>query len=119
MAGAEIVARRFPLRVGRGTTDHFRLQAHGVWERHLELTCPGAGPVELCARPEALTLVNGQPVQTAKLANGDVIQIGGLVLQFSLSPAKQARLNWREGFFWLALAALVAVQVVLIKTLVL
>ena len=38
MAGTEWVARRFPVRIGRAPDCHVRLDDHGVWDVHAEVT---------------------------------------------------------------------------------
>jgi pSer/pThr/pTyr-binding forkhead associated (FHA) protein len=112
-AGAEIGVCRFPFWIGRGVRDHLRVEADGVWERHLELRILDRG-VALESRPEARTHINGQRVARALLRNGDLIEIGSQKLQFWLAPVRQHGLLLREITTWLALVALVALQVVLL-----
>ena len=64
--------------------------------------------------PNVLTTVNGEPLQTAVLRNGDTITIGSARLQFWLAAAPQHSLRLRETFVWVLLAAVTAGQFVLI-----
>ena len=91
-----------------------RLEDPGVWEAHLELQRQPLAGFFLSANPEALTHVNGKPVQgTVRLCNGDTIEAGGARLQFWLGPAVQTGLGLREGLTWGGLAGLTLAQIVL------
>jgi pSer/pThr/pTyr-binding forkhead associated (FHA) protein len=68
----------------------------------------------LATAPNALTTVNGEPVQTAILRNGDIITLGSAKLQFWLAAARQRGLRLREAFVWALLAAVTAAQFALI-----
>jgi len=109
--GKTVAARRFPFGIGRHKASGLCLEEPGVWDRHLELDLqPGAG-VTLTVAPEAKATVNGQSVQTARLRNGDVIEIGAVRLRFTLAATRQRDLRLREGLTWLAWAALSAAQI--------
>jgi pSer/pThr/pTyr-binding forkhead associated (FHA) protein len=99
-AGATWVARRFPVRIGRGSTADLRLEEDGVWEQHLLLRFKPAEGWILTTQGEALARVNGQPVNEALLRNGDSIQIGAAELQFWLAEARQRALGFREAVTW-------------------
>lgn len=58
--------------------------------------------------------LNGEAVQAAVLHNGDLIEIGGLRLQFWLAEAAQRGLAWREALLWAGIAAVSALQIALI-----
>ena len=68
----------------------------------------------LSTAPNALATVNGEPVQTATLRNGDVIALGSARLQFWLAAARQRSLRLREAFVWVLLIAVTLVQFALI-----
>jgi len=70
------------------------------------------------AEPDALLSVNGVQVEQAVLRNGDVISIGALKIQFSLSPVRQYSLRARECLTWAALALLCLGQIFLIYRLI-
>jgi len=118
MAGREVVARRFPFRLGREPAADLSLPAPGVWERHAQIRCSRGPSLELNSHPEAFTGLNGQRVQRATLRNGDLIELGSVKLQFWLSPARQGSLWLREWLTWLALVGLFAAQAALIRWLV-
>jgi pSer/pThr/pTyr-binding forkhead associated (FHA) protein len=115
MAGAEVTARHFPFRVGRAASVDLRLEAPGVWQHHFELHCRYPEGFEVVCQPEVLTNLNGRRVQSAILSNGDVIELGGVKLQFWLSPTRQPSLGLREWFVWLGLATLVLFQLGVIR----
>jgi len=110
-------ARRFPFVIGRNNNADLCLEQNGIWDRHLELHLQIPDGFLLKAHPQALTRVNGQPVQQAILRNGDFIELGALKIQFSLSETRQRGLRTREFLTWFALAALCAGQIVLIYAL--
>jgi hypothetical protein len=113
-AATSTLARRFPFVVGRNSTADLCLQQEGVWDRHLELHLQFPEGFLLKSHPQALTNVNGQPVQQAFLRNGDLIEVGPLKIQFWLSETCQRGMRTREFLTWFALAALCAGQIVLI-----
>jgi hypothetical protein len=113
-AGTATLARRFPFVVGRNSTADLCLEQDGIWDRHLEFQLRIPDGFVLKAHPQALTNVNGQPVQQAFLRNGDLIEVGPLKIQFWLSETRQQGLRAREFLTWFALAALCAGQILLI-----
>ena len=68
----------------------------------------------LATAPNALTTVNGAPIQIAALRNGDLITLGSVKLQFWLAAARQRSLRLPEAFVWTLLAAVTAAQFALI-----
>lgn len=113
-AGTTMMARRFPVRVGRASRSDLRVEEEGVWDRHLRLDFNRREGVVLHTEPSALATVNGQGVETAILHNGDIIQIGSLKLQFWLGETRQASLRMREWLTWIGIAAICLGQVALI-----
>jgi hypothetical protein len=117
-AGAIVVARRFPLWVGRASGCDLQLEEPGVWDQHFSIRLnPGAG-FELDTEPNALVSANGHPVQHAVLRNGDVLEVGGAKLQFWLAEAGQRGLQLREVLFWTIVSLVTLAQVLLIYWLV-
>jgi hypothetical protein len=108
--GKAVQVRRFPVLVGRHASDDLHFQEPGVWDRHLQLTLSPSEGVTLTVAPNARATVNGRVVQTARLRNGDVLELGSVRLRFSLAATCQRDLRLREGLTWLALAALCAAQ---------
>ena len=117
-AGTQPVARRFPFRIGRAAGNELQLDDDGIWDRHLTLEFNRERGFTLVTAPQALTVVNGEPVQTAILRNGDIITLGSAKLQFWLAAARQHSLYLREMFIWILLAAVTATQLILIYWLV-
>jgi hypothetical protein len=82
------------------------LEEDGIWDQHLQLDFNPAEGFVLSARPPALAVVNGQPVQQTVLRNGDHIDIGSLKMQFWLREARQTGLRFRERLIWVGIAAI-------------
>ena len=68
--------------VGRGQDAQFRLPDTGVSRRHLEITWDGQVAMLADLGSTNGTTVNGSPVQTWQLADGDVLRIGHSSLVF-------------------------------------
>jgi len=113
-AGTRWLARRLPVRIGRASDNEFQLEDDGVWDKHLHLNFQPQQGFVLTTDANALTTVNGQPVQTALLRNGDIIAIGSAKLQFWLGATRQRSLRARELFVWALLALVASSQFALI-----
>jgi pSer/pThr/pTyr-binding forkhead associated (FHA) protein len=113
-AGAQSAARRFPFHIGRAAGNELQLEDDGVWDHHLTLEFNRQKGFTLATAPNALATVNGEPVQTAILRNGDIITLGSAKLQFWLAAARQYSLARREAFVWILLAAVTVAQFALI-----
>ena len=113
-AGTRWVARRFPVRIGRAAANHLQLDEAGVWNEHLQLDFRPAEGFVLTTRPGALASVNGQPVQSVLLRNGDSIELGSAKLQFWLGETRQRGLRIREWLVWTTVAAISLGQVALV-----
>jgi pSer/pThr/pTyr-binding forkhead associated (FHA) protein len=118
-AGAQSAARHFPFRIGRAAGNELQLEDDGVWDHHLTLEFNRQKGFTLATTPNALTTVNGEPVQAAILRNGDIITLGSAKLQFWLAAARQRSLRLREAFVWGMLGAVTAAQFALIYWLIL
>ena len=68
--------------VGRGQDAQFRLPDTGVSRRHLEITWDGQTATLADLGSTNGTTVNGTPVQTWQLADGDVVRVGQSRLVF-------------------------------------
>ena len=110
-AGTSWVARRFPVRVGRSSTNDLPLAEEGVWDDHFEVSFQPHEGFVLSTSAAALTAVNGVPVREAVLRNGDVLTVGGLRMQFWLAQTRQMGLGWREWVTWAGIAAVSLLQV--------
>ncbi len=113
-AGSQPVVRHFPFHVGRAAGNDLQLDDAGVWDRHLALECQRGEGFKLTTAPDALAAVNNQPVQTARLRNGDIITIGSVKLQFWLASVRQRGLHLREIFVWALIIIATAAQFALV-----
>jgi pSer/pThr/pTyr-binding forkhead associated (FHA) protein len=113
-AGAQSVARRFPFRIGRAAGNELQLEDDGVWDQHLTLEFQKQEGFKLTTSTNALTNVNGEPVQNVILRNGDIITVGLVKIQFWLAAARQGSLLAREFFVWALIAAVTATQLALV-----
>jgi pSer/pThr/pTyr-binding forkhead associated (FHA) protein len=117
-AGNQPVVRRFPFRIGRARGNDLQLTDDGTWDQHLTLEFHRREGFKLAVAPNALAMVNNQPVQTALLRNGDVITLGSAKLQVWLTAARQRGLWLRERFVWALLVAVVLGEFILIYRLI-
>jgi hypothetical protein len=113
-AGTALVARHFPVRVGRSPESDLQLEEPGVWADHFQIALNPAAGYVLETLPDALVTANGKPVETAVLRNGDLLEIGSLKIQFWLSDVPQRALWFREGLVWAILAGVCLGQIALI-----
>jgi predicted component of type VI protein secretion system len=117
-AGSEIVARRFPFVIGRGAEAGLRLDDAGVWDQHVEIAFEKREGFFFSVQPSATLLVNGeQQVESGKLRNGDLLQLGSAQLRFWLARSEQKTMRMREALTWTALIALFGAQIWLIYAL--
>lgn len=117
-AGGQTVVRHFPFRIGRASDNDLQLDDDGVWNLHLALEFQKNENFNLTTASGALVTVNGGPVQTTVLRNGDIITLGSAKLQFWLAAARQRGLRFREGFVWALLVFITLGQFALIYWLV-
>ncbi|QUG99438.1 DUF3662 domain-containing protein [Saccharopolyspora erythraea] len=68
--------------IGRGQEGQFRLPDTGVSRKHIEITWDGQSAMLADLGSTNGTTVNGTPVQTWQLADGDVIRVGHSSLVF-------------------------------------
>ncbi|MGD9986664.1 DUF3662 and FHA domain-containing protein [Pseudonocardia sp.] len=68
--------------IGRGQESHFRLPDTGVSRRHLEISWDGQSATLSDLGSTNGTTVNGSPVQSCQLADGDMIRVGHSSLVF-------------------------------------
>ncbi|MCL5095937.1 MAG: FHA domain-containing protein [Candidatus Omnitrophica bacterium] len=113
-SGQNLVARRFPCRIGRENGAELQLDDPGVWDRHLELDLNPSEGFVLAVLGNALATLNGHDFQRAVLHNGDLIQIGSAKMTFRLSETRQRDLQWREGLTWFFIAGLSLCQIALV-----
>jgi pSer/pThr/pTyr-binding forkhead associated (FHA) protein len=113
-AGDQLVVRRFPFRMGREPGVELVLDDPGVWADHAQIEFIKGEGFVLSTHADAVTSVNGEPVQSALLRNGDAIQLGGATVQFWLSDVRQRGLAGREFLVWTGILLATLSQLVLI-----
>ena len=60
-AGVSWIARRFPVRIGRGVGTDLQLVEPGVWDQHLRLDFDPTKGFVLQAQADARVQINGEP----------------------------------------------------------
>jgi predicted component of type VI protein secretion system len=113
-AGDRAAVRHFPFSVGRATQNHLQLEDDGVWDQHLTFDFQKEEGFTVATAANALAAVNNEPVQTARLRNGDTVTIGSVKLQFWLAAPVQRGLRGREFFFWTLVVAVTLVELALV-----
>ena len=113
-AGSQWVARRFPVRIGRSAKADLRLDDPGVWDQHLLILLKPKEGYFLQAEKDALISVNGQPLESSLLRNGDSIEFGASRIQFWLAESHQRGLGSREWLTWVGVALISLGQVALV-----
>jgi hypothetical protein len=107
--------QRFPIVVGRGPAHDLSVVDDGVWDRHLLLELAPDRQFKVRCRTEAFAAINGVVFQEqAPLRNGDVIELGGTKIRFSLSETRLSSQKLREICTWLFLTAMLLLQIGLI-----
>ncbi len=99
-AGTQLVARHFPVRIGRAVQNDLQLEDDGVWDQHLTVEFQKQEGFKLTTSASAIATLNGEPVQNAILRNGDTITVGSVKIQFWLAAARQGSLLVRESLVW-------------------
>jgi pSer/pThr/pTyr-binding forkhead associated (FHA) protein len=116
-AGERAVAAHFPFRIGRAPQNDLTLEDDGVWDQHLALEFLETKGFQLSTLANAISAVNGKPVEKAMLRNGDVITLGSAKIQFWLAPAPQRGLLLRENFVWALLILVTVAQFIILFSL--
>ncbi|MBI4662484.1 MAG: FHA domain-containing protein [Verrucomicrobia bacterium] len=114
LAGSVQSVERFPCAIGRNASSDLRVEDAGVWDRHLELDLDLLHGFTLRTSPDAFVCVNGQRIEQAVLKNGDLLEFGGVKIQFWLNQTRQRSLRTREFVTWAMFVLLSLGQVALI-----
>ena len=112
-AGTKVEVGRFPFTIGRSQGDHLRLEDRGVWESHLTISLrEDEAAFFLQHHPSASVQVNKEAVRNeTRLRMGDVIELGGARILFSLAPEEQRDYRHVEWSAWILLATVALVQI--------
>ena len=103
-AGDTIEARRFPFALGQAKECDLRIDAKGVWGKHLILDYDGKNGITATPCPDALVVVNGDSHRKKfRLNHGDLVELGAAKFHFWLAPLGQADRRLFEGSIWAAL----------------
>ncbi len=85
-----------------------------MWDKHVAIELDDNNRFQLKRVSDASVMINDEPMtKNQPLANGDVLALGSVKLQFWLGTVQQQRLSTREAAVWALLAAVTAVQVCL------
>jgi hypothetical protein len=113
-AGQVVKVEHFPWSLGRSNASDLQLAEAGIWDQHLEIHLRESEGFVASLKTSALGTLNGQAFESARLRNGDMIELGANKLQFWLSETQLRDWRWRERATWCALALLCLAQVGLI-----
>ena len=91
--------------IGSGPGTDVRLASAGIALRHAELELRADGAILINLAPQNDTALNGQTVRTAKLADGDELRVGELVLKYREASPVAAKSRGRP---WVIVASAIA-----------
>ena len=111
-AGSPVESRRFPFALGQAKECDLRIEAKGVWGRHLVLDDEGENGITATPSPDALVFVNGDAQRKKfRVNHGDLLELGAAKFRFWFAPLGQADRCGLEGLIWFALLLLALGQV--------
>jgi hypothetical protein len=100
----EVAVDRFPFVIGRAHDASLRLEASGVWNRHLVLALDPVEGLIATAGEGAMVTVDHQPIQQHRPRPGDVLTIGAVQLQILITAAsRRATAVWEIAVWFLLL----------------
>ena len=106
-AGSPVESRRFPFALGQAKECDLRIEAKGVWGRHLVLDDEGENGITATPSPDALVFVNGDAHRKKfRLNHGDLLELGAAKFRFWFAPLGRADRCGLEGLIWVALLLL-------------
>ena len=106
-AGSPVESRRFPFALGQAKECDLRIEAKGVWGRHLVLDDEGENGITATPSPDALVFVNGDAHRKKfRVNHGDLLELGAAKFRFWFAPLGQADHRGLEGVIWIALLLL-------------
>ena len=106
-AGNPVESRCFPFALGQAKECDLRIEAKGVWGRHLVLDDEGENGITATPSPDALVFVNGDAHRKKfRVNHGDLLELGAAKFRFWFAPLGQADRCGLEGLIWVALLLL-------------
>ena len=106
-AGGPVESRRFPFALGQAKECDLRIEAKGVWGRHLVLDDEGENGITATPSPDALVFVNGDAHRKKfRVNHGDLLELGAAKFRFWFAPLGQADRRGLEGLIWVVLLLL-------------
>lgn len=100
----------YPFAVGRAAGASCRLDAPGVWDRHLHFELDPSEGLQMVAGDGALVRHQGSLVTRHRVRNGDEFEAGPAVIRVMMGPPARRRLGFWELLLWLVLGVMAAVQ---------
>lgn len=88
-----------------------RLEDPGVWDQHVEITCDREQGVTARVQAPALARLDGEAFEATVLRSGDILEIGGVRVQFWLAPAEVVTPWLREGLTWVGIGMVAALEI--------
>lgn len=86
----------------------------GVWDRHAEISLGADRRFYIRALDDGIVSLRQVPVRESPLRSGDRIELGSLLLEFRLAPARQAGLRLHEAIVWGLVVLMTALQAFLL-----
>ena len=106
-AGSPVESRRFPFALGQAKECDLRIEAKGVWGRHLVLDDEGENGITATPSPDALVFVNGDAHRKKfRVNHGDLLELGAAKFRFWFAALGQADRRDLECLIWVALLLL-------------
>ena len=103
----------FPCRIGRSNSDDIVFEDAGVWSSHVTLQLTSSLEIECISNPASITRINGKPVTSGTLHNGDLLELGAVRMWAFLAPAPLPSSRFREAIFWLVVISILVAQMLL------
>lgn len=93
----------YPFFVGRAPECGLRLDAPGVWPRHLRLDLIAGEGLHGVVETGALATLGDEPITERRFRHGDLLRVGPVTLEFLVSPPARYSLRGWETAVWVVL----------------
>ncbi len=106
-----VETRRFPFTIGQDKNCDLKIDAKGVWAKHLVLNERSKLEITALPCPDSLVVINGvSRSKETRLDHGDLIELGAAKFHFWFAPLGQADRHVFESLIWTALLLLFIAQ---------